>query len=328
MLEESGRRNSGHIDAFPSLRAKYHDLFTRMPDPILLLSMDNYKILDANLASETILKLGHDLLIGSDLRKWLDPTQHEQYEKALRIAGRRHHPFPLTLPWRIEDSVRQMHMLIGTLKLNDQSEVIQILARDFTEQHEAEKKAEAYLNDLETTNLKLHILSTTDDLTQLPNVRYFKTQLEKEHQRALRYQRPYSLIFLDVDHFKKYNDTNGHVAGDAILSKLGSLLKAYCRNSDHACRYGGEEFVVLCAETVPSDAKIFIERFRETIANYPFHNAKAQPLGHVSISAGIAGFPENGDSPDKIISAADEALYQSKELGRNRISISKKHYPL
>lgn len=323
MLEESGRR-SGPVDAFPSQRAKYHDLFTRMPDPILLLSIEDHQILDANLSSEKILKLPREKLIGNDLRNWLDPTQHAQYEKALRIAARRHYPYPLNLPWRIENSVRQMNMLIGTLKLNDQSEVIQILARDFTEQYEAEKRAEAYLNDLETTNLKLHILSTTDDLTQLSNIRYFKTQLEKEHNRAVRYGRPYSIIFLDVDHFKQYNDRNGHVAGDTVLQKLGSLLRSHCRNSDHPCRYGGEEFVVLCTETTPTDAMAFIDRFRKTFASYPFENAKAQPLGHVSVSAGVAGFPENGDTPEEIISAADEALYHSKELGRNRITLSRR----
>lgn len=324
MLEESGRRGSGPVDAFPSQRAKYLDLFTRMPDPILLLSLDNYQILDANLSCENTLKQARTQLIGQDLRTWLDPAQHAQFEKALRIASRRHYPYPLALPWRIEDSVRQMNMLIGTLKLNDQSEVIQILARDFTEKHEAEKRAEAYLNDLETTNLQLHILSTTDDLTKLSNIRYFKTQLEKEHKRAVRYQRPYSLIFLDVDHFKQYNDTNGHVAGDTLLTKLASLLKTHCRHSDHPCRYGGEEFVVLCAETTPTDAMALIERFRKTVASYPFENAKAQPLGHVSISAGVAGFPETGDSPEDIIAASDEALYQSKKSGRDRITISRK----
>jgi diguanylate cyclase (GGDEF)-like protein len=159
--------------------------------------------------------------------------------------------------------------------------------------------------------------ANTDALTGLYNRRYFFERAIEAAQKALNYSSDLSIFLFDIDHFKNYNDTNGHAEGDYLLKELSKLIKEKTRGTDIIARYGGEEFIVLLPNTDKDGALIYAEKIRKLIENYPFKNREKQPLGYVSISGGFATFPSDGDTIDAIVRHADEALYGSKEAGRN-----------
>ncbi|HKQ62135.1 MAG TPA: sensor domain-containing diguanylate cyclase [Candidatus Polarisedimenticolaceae bacterium] len=156
-----------------------------------------------------------------------------------------------------------------------------------------------------------------DGLTGLWNRKYFGQKL-REHIAGQGSER-LSVFIFDIDHFKNYNDTNGHPAGDELLRQLALLLRKNLRESDWCCRYGGEEFLVAMRRTDEPEARQVAERVRKAIADYPFPFEDKQPGGDVTISGGIAVAPYDGDELDVLIEKADAALYQSKQSGRNRV---------
>ena len=163
--------------------------------------------------------------------------------------------------------------------------------------------------------------ATTDGLTGLSNVKNFKEKFAQELSRATRHGRALSVFLFDIDNFKHYNDTNGHPAGDQCLRLAAELVKANTRLSDLPARYGGEEFIVLLPETDAPGGLAFAEKIRALIAAKDFPFRDKQPLGCVSISGGVASFPENGKDVDALIKAADAALYRCKQAGRNRVEL-------
>jgi diguanylate cyclase (GGDEF)-like protein len=160
---------------------------------------------------------------------------------------------------------------------------------------------------------ELERLSTTDALTKLYNRRYLMTRLEEEGRRARRSDRPFSMLMIDVDHFKRYNDTYGHQAGDEVLAGVAAALQECVREVDCAARYGGEEFVVVLPETPAEGAIDVAARIRSRLS------AEAFPGGKVTVSLGIAEFPADGETPDFVLRAADAALYRAKREGRDRV---------
>jgi diguanylate cyclase (GGDEF)-like protein len=165
---------------------------------------------------------------------------------------------------------------------------------------------------------KMEQISITDELTGLYNYRYFKKRLENEILRAKRYSHSLSLILFDVDYFKNYNDVLGHPSGDVALRNIANILKSSIRKSDIPVRYGGEEFCVILPEANINDAKLFAERLRRKIEAYPFEGKKEQPGGKLTISIGVASFPETAESLQSMIDRADAALYNAKRQGRNK----------
>ena len=174
----------------------------------------------------------------------------------------------------------------------------------------------------EEANRRLEELSTTDGMTSLANFRHLDQEFRKEHQRAARFNTSYSLIFLDVDHFKNYNDNNGHQAGDLVLSAIGELLARNVRETDLPARYGGEEFVILCPSIDATNAAAFAERIRKAVQNTNFVGAKKQPLGCLTVSIGVASYPLHARSREGVLRMADHALYESKRKGRNRVTVA------
>jgi diguanylate cyclase (GGDEF)-like protein len=165
----------------------------------------------------------------------------------------------------------------------------------------------------EKTVLRAH----TDSLTELWNHGYFQYLLQSELEKAKAQQKPLSLITLDIDDFKIYNDTLGHQAGDQILKDLASVLKDQSRKMDHVCRYGGEEFTVILPHTDNKEAFQISERLRETIKIFPFSHEEILPSKHLTVSIGLATYPENGVTSSELITASDKALYQAKHKGKN-----------
>jgi diguanylate cyclase (GGDEF)-like protein len=159
----------------------------------------------------------------------------------------------------------------------------------------------------------------TDRLTGLYNRRHLDRRLADEVARARSYGMALSVFLFDIDNFKHFNDTHGHQAGDDCLRDVANLAARVTRSSDIVCRYGGEEFLVILLGADGHAAALHAERIRRTIATAPLAHAAEQPLGCVSISGGVASFPDDGQDPATLVKLADDALYRAKEGGRNRV---------
>jgi diguanylate cyclase (GGDEF)-like protein len=179
------------------------------------------------------------------------------------------------------------------------------------------KKLDAINETLRYKNQELEQLSVTDGLTGLHNHKHLIETLARQVAQAERYNHPFSVLMIDVDHFKKYNDTYGHPAGDDVLVKIASILKESVRTVDYAARYGGEEFLLVLSETPLEGALEVAERIRASVTEDAFgsDNEKVQ----ITVSIGVAEFPANGDSSESIMASADAALYKAKRRGRNRV---------
>lgn len=182
-----------------------------------------------------------------------------------------------------------------------------------------ESAVKARTEELEKANLELARLATTDGLTGLRNHRYFRNMLELELKRGARHAHPLTLVMIDIDHFKSYNDTYGHPAGDEVLRTVGRMLLGSLRSTDVVARYGGEEFAVILLDTGAEEgfkaAQKIVELFRET----KFTGEEALPNKKLTVSAGIASYPDDSDLSGPLIRAADLALYEAKRRGRNAV---------
>jgi two-component system cell cycle response regulator len=170
-----------------------------------------------------------------------------------------------------------------------------------------------YENQLKALNQKLQSLAVTDGLTGLHNHRAFQDYLEEQFQVAMRNKQPLALILMDVDHFKQYNDTYGHQAGDEVLRQVAQILSAHVREGDFVARYGGEEFVIVLPRTDLESAVAVAERLREAVQSAEWR------LRPVTGSFGVACIRPDMETRQELIEAADQALYQAKKNGRNRV---------
>jgi diguanylate cyclase (GGDEF)-like protein/PAS domain S-box-containing protein len=160
-----------------------------------------------------------------------------------------------------------------------------------------------------------------DPLTGLFNRRYLEETLERELSRAVRTQRPFGVIMLDLDHFKRFNDTFGHPAGDAVLRELGRFLRTQTRGSDIACRYGGEEFTIILPECSLDVTRRRADEIREGVKRLVVQY-QGQQLGAMTISLGVANYPVHGDAGEALLQLADAALYRAKDEGRDRVVVA------
>jgi len=175
---------------------------------------------------------------------------------------------------------------------------------------------------IEDKTKELEQLVITDEKTKLFNFRHFKSELQSEIARAKRFGESVSLIMVDADKFKHYNDTNGHMLGDEALIKMAKLMKSLCRETDKPARFGGEEFAILLPKTGKQEAVIFAERIRKAIEDAVFVNQEKQPGGNFTASLGVATYPEDCTDAETLITSADNALYKAKEKGRNRVEVA------
>ena len=172
---------------------------------------------------------------------------------------------------------------------------------------------------------KAKLLSLIDELTSVYNRRYLMDSLEREISRAKRTGNHFSLVLLDVDHFKMYNDTHGHPAGDKLLKQTARVLQDTLRSTDIICRYGGDEFAVILPETPKTmhgslrKGVDFIDRLGAAMSKSPFGGGERHTDGGATVSGGVAIYPEDADDAEGLLKIADKTLYEAKRAGRNRI---------
>lgn len=186
--------------------------------------------------------------------------------------------------------------------------------RDLTQIDEQRRK-------LAISEAQLRELSIRDPLTNLFNRRYLEETLNREVGRAERENVPLGIIILDIDHFKRLNDTLGHAAGDAVLQELGTLLSRTVRSADIACRYGGEEFVLVLPDASLETARVRAELVRDAVKNLHVEHDRLV-LGTVTVSLGVAVYPDHGQNGACVLKSADAALYLAKDQGRDRVVVA------
>jgi diguanylate cyclase (GGDEF)-like protein len=276
--------------------ANYSDLFERSHDGIAFVDVQNFEVLETNPAFRN--------LIGtSDAPEGVLMTElFGEQEKQAILNWFGHSGGLLELAGT---EGRIFEFSAARVWLADYCEVFQVLARDVT-------KERAKQNLLERQSL-------TDEMTGLSNFRAFRARLTLEHERAEKKSQPYCVAFFDIDHFKHFNDRNGHPAGDETLRRIAAALRRVAGRTEFVARYGGEEFVVLVSGVGLEGGREFAERARAEIEKENFPHGEGQPLGRVTTSVGVAVF-ETGVSPDETLKRADTALYESKQGGRNRVT--------
>ena len=220
--------------------------------------------------------------------------------------------FSACLPLRTrEKTMGLLHLQVPGELPPEGSEPLKVLAKTVKDQLSL---ALANINLRET----LHHQAIHDPLTDLFNRRYLEETLEREIRRAQRKGASLVVMMLDLDHFKRFNDTCGHEAGDCLLQNLAGFLRSRIRGGDIACRYGGEEFVLILPEVSLEIALMRAEEFRQGVSNLKVIY-RGQLLDNITISLGVAVYPKNGATTDELLKAADEAMYCAKAAGRNRV---------
>lgn len=278
--------------------------------PELVFVLDTHdRILDANQSMERWLGKSKDELIGRDplevFREWPQMINRilfstEETREEIEIPGK-HSTTTLEL---VVTPIRDPK----TNQLNGRV----IVAHDVTER-------KLLVNHLNQLTKKLMEQATRDPLTGVFNRRFLAEALDKEIAKAAREAAFISVVMLDVDHFKKFNDTYGHKCGDAVLQDLANFLTENSRQGDIVCRYGGEEFVILMPNASESDAFERAETWRREYSAKGLH-FEGQQL-HITFSAGVATHATNNQKSEAILHAADSALYQSKSNGRNQVTL-------
>ena len=237
---------------------------------------------------------------------------------------------------RPEFRSRYIIMLTGEDEQEDKVEGLELGADDYITKPfqypelmariRAGKRIVDLQKELTETNKRLELLSITDGLTKLHNHRYFQDEVARAFEESQRYQRPLSLAMIDIDFFKKINDTYGHAVGDDVLKRSAALYRESVRSTDLVARYGGEEFAVMMPETELVDGITFAEKIRSLVEETPMET-QAGPV-KVTVSIGVASVPQSRiHTAKELIVAADKALYRAKRNGRNQVQAEKRRDP-
>jgi diguanylate cyclase (GGDEF)-like protein len=202
--------------------------------------------------------------------------------------------------------------------LHHEKDELNQVGREFDEMAETLQRQDL---ELKKAMQELQEQAMTDPLTGLHNTRYLRELLPREMLRAKRKDSPLAAIMIDVDHFRRINDSLGHEAGDGVLKELGALFKKSIRGSDIACRYGGEEFAIILADATSEGARRRAEDIRAAVKRLELHHG-GKSIGGLTVSLGVALFPYHADQATTLLRKADEALYQAKAAGRDRVVVS------
>jgi len=303
-----------NVQQIKTSELRYRRLFEAAQDGILILDAETGAITDVNPFLIKMLGYSREEFVEKKLWEVGAFKDVEASQDAFEALQKNEYIRYEDLPLRGKDGRLIQVEFVSNVYLVGGEKVIQCNIRDITERKQAEDallKSEALLREQ----------SVRDHLTGLFNRRYMEETLERELLRASRKQLSLGIIMLDVDDFKRFNDTCGHAAGDAILRELGNLLLKQVRGEDIPCRYGGDEFLIV----LPDASRAVTFERAELICEYAeqFHlQFEGQTLEAVTLSLGVAVFPENGSTSAAILKAADDALYRAKREGRGRVVVA------
>ncbi|HNX23366.1 MAG TPA: diguanylate cyclase [Spirochaetota bacterium] len=305
-------------------KEKLQLVFNMSPDAKLITRMNDGLLADVNAGFLLMTGFTRDETIGNtilDINVWDSTGDRQSFLAGLIAEGFVENREFVFLR---KDGSRFIGMLSGRIiVINDQDHVVSVI-HDITERKQGEQKIQELVQQLEIEKNAAQLNAVTDSLTGLLNRRYFDESLRTEFYRLRRSGAPLSLIILDIDHFKKFNDTYGHLAGDNCLRQVGDVLKtASARLHDIVARYGGEEFVVIMPETEKQGAATLAERIRKGVEEMAIAHSTSGTSEYVTVSLGVVTvYTTELTEPEQIIAFADEALYEAKHGGRNRIKIS------
>jgi diguanylate cyclase (GGDEF)-like protein/PAS domain S-box-containing protein len=300
------------IEALRQSEEKYRTLFEDSRDAIAITGRDG-TFRDVNTAMLDLFGYRKEQMLMMKFQDlYEDPAEVAKFQREIDKKGSlRDHEAKL-----LKKGGKVMHcLLIASQRRSEDGKVAgyQGIVRDIT----AQKAMEEALRESEK---RYKELSITDDLTGLFNQRHFYNQLRAEIDRIQRYKHPLALLLLDVDNFKIYNDTYGHLAGDKVLSKLGEVIRKSIRRTDSGYRYGGEEFTVILTETPGENAGIVADRLRKRFADEIFFPVPLEPV-RVTVSVGIANY-RDGEEIASFVKRADQNMYEAKAKGKNCVHYS------
>lgn len=302
---------------------RYRVAFETDPAPSVVARLADLRILQANQGMKELTGLGKDALTKRSLTDLEPLRQHDDLrETAERLAtGERVHKLQRLL---VREHEMDVHVLVSARAIELEGEACGIFTFIDTSELDAARREGRMAEDRLNTTLREHAsekaemaqLATTDPLTNVANRRGLNTRLSEELSRAERYGSTFSVLLLDLDHFKTINDTYGHHVGDSMLREVAHLLQDACREPDFAGRWGGEEFMMILPQIDLSEAEEVASRVRERI-----EDEDAAGMSDLTISIGVASF-QMGDTHDSLFRRADRALYAAKERGRNRVEVA------
>lgn len=311
-------------EALMESEEKYRSILNASPDDITITDLEG-RILMISPAAKKMFgyEPNYNEFIGMRLLDFIVPEDVERAQSNIRLMYQGGSPRPNEYRGvRQDQSIFDIEVNSGFIhSTNGHPNKMVFIVRDITERKLAEQQILDLLQQLEIERNTAQLNSITDSLTGLANRRYFDEALRTEFYRLKRSGSTLSLIMLDVDHFKKFNDSYGHLAGDNCLRQIGNILSTTVgRASDIVARYGGEEFVVILPETEDIGAKVLAERIRKAVEALAIPHSASNTAEYVTVSLGVVTvYTTNFASPEQVLTLADEALYCAKNGGRNRI---------
>lgn len=312
-------------------KEKMQLIFNTSPDAALITRLEDGLILDANVGFSVMTDYAHDDIIGTtttgDTPIWCDMSDRRAFMATLLEQGFCEN---LEFAFRRRDGSPFDGLISGRLiSIHDQPHIVSVI-RDITDRKLAEEHIQKLVQQLETEKNTAQRNAVTDSLTGLPNRRFFDDALSTEFFRMKRSGARLSLILLDVDHFKSYNDHYGHLAGDDCLRRLGAVFKAIPqRKPDIVARYGGEEFVFILPEIELSGAEVMAEHIRKIVEALKIPHAASETAPYITVSLGVVTVRTSGFSdPEQVLKLADAAMYRAKQSGRNCVAVSTDAAPI
>lgn len=305
----------------------YRSILNASPDDITITDL-NGKILMVSPAAKRMFgyEPDYDGFTGMQLLGFIIPEDVERAQANIKLMFQGEYSKPNEYRGvRKDQSIFDIEVNSGYVSnANGKPTKMVFIVRDITERKRAEHQIQQLVQQLEIERNIAQLNSITDSLTGLANRRYFDNTLETEFFRLKRTGSVLSLIMLDVDHFKKFNDSYGHLAGDDCLRQIGTILKTIIlRVPDMVARYGGEEFVAILPETENDGAVVVAERIRKAIEELAIPHSTNEIAENVTVSIGVVTvYPSTLESPEQVVAMADEALYCAKKGGRNRIEFA------